>query len=134
MVPWYDTIKTLPPQYSTTTHRATSKKHRHHDLPHPPASSGFNFTGECNRRTLRNRYQSPQHGNAIFLCQTNFFFILLTIILCAADRCARGQKVCFLVNTCAFYSAVASNQHALTPSIRRYIFCRCLPRPHHVLA
>jgi hypothetical protein len=69
-----------------------------------------------------------------FLSETNFFCILLPIIPYAADRHAWGQKVCFLVNTCAFYSAVASNQHALTPAIRQYIFCRCRPRPHHVLA
>jgi len=48
---------------------------------------------------------------------------------------AHGDKrYVFFVNTCAFYSAVASNQRALTPAICRYIFCRCRPRPHHVLA
>ncbi len=31
----------------------TSKKQRHHDLPHPPASSGFTCKGECNCRTIR---------------------------------------------------------------------------------
>ena len=30
-----------------------------------------------------------------FLCETNYFFILLTIILCAAGRRARRQKVWF---------------------------------------
>ena len=43
----------------------------------------------------RDRSRSPQHGDAIFLRKTNCFFILLTIILCAADRRAGGQKVCF---------------------------------------
>ena len=87
--------------------------------PNPPAPSGFNFKGECNRCMSRDRARSPQHGDAIFRRETNFFFILFTIILYAADRRTRGQKVCFLVNTCAFYLAVASNQRALTPAIRR---------------
>ena len=39
-----------------------------------------------------------------------------------------------LVNTCAFFLAVASNQCALTPAIRRCIFCQCRLSPHHVLA
>ena len=39
-----------------TTHHNTHdlKKHRHYDLPPPPASSGFNFTGEWDCRTTRN--------------------------------------------------------------------------------
>ncbi len=36
-------------QHTTTTHRTTSKKQRHHDLPHPPTSRGFTCKGECNR-------------------------------------------------------------------------------------
>ena len=44
---------------------------------------------------LRDRSWSPQHGDAIFRRETNFFFILFTIILYAADRRAQGQKVCF---------------------------------------
>ena len=102
--------------------------------PNPPAPSGFNIKGECDRRMSRDRSRSPQHGDAIFRRETNFFFILFTIILYAADRRARGQKVCFLVNTCALYLAIALNQRALTPAIRGYIFCQCCPRPHHVLA
>ncbi len=34
-------------QHTTTTHRTTFKKQRHHDLPHPPASSGFTCKSEC---------------------------------------------------------------------------------------
>ena len=46
---------------------------------------------------------------------------------------AHGDKrYVFLVNTCAFYLAVASNQRALTPAIRRYIFCRDPPSPRRV--
>ncbi len=40
-------------QHTTTTHRTTSKEQRHHDLPHPPASSGFTCKGECDCRTIR---------------------------------------------------------------------------------
>ena len=85
----------MPRHHTQPQHRTTSKKHQHHDLPRSPASSGSNLTGECDRRTSHDRYRSPQHGDAIFLCETNFSFILLTIILYAADRRAWGQKVCF---------------------------------------
>jgi len=92
-------VSTLDYSRDTTrnhnTHRTTSGKHRHHDLPRPPASSGSNFTCECVRLTSRDRYRSPQHGDAMFLSETNFFYILLTIIPYAADRRAWGQKVCF---------------------------------------
>ena len=63
--------------------------------PRPPASSGFNFKGECDRRMSHDRPWSAQYGDAIFLRETNCFLILLSIILYAADRRARGQKVCF---------------------------------------
>jgi len=63
--------------------------------PNPPAPSGFIFKGECDRRMSRDRSQSPQHGDAIFIRETNCFFILLPIILCASAQRARGQKVSF---------------------------------------
>ena len=92
-------VSTLEYSRDTThnhnTNRTTSEKHRQHDLPRPPASSGSNLTGECIRHTSHDRDRSPQHDDAIFLRETNFSFILLTIILCAADRRAWGQKVCF---------------------------------------
>jgi hypothetical protein len=44
------------------------------------------------------------------------------------------KRYVFLLNTCAFFSAVASNQRALTIAICRYNFCRCRLSPHHVLA
>ena len=72
--------------YSRVTHthnhnRHASEKHRHHDLPRPPASSGSKFTGKCDRHTSRDRYRSPKHGDAIFLRENNVSFILLPIIL-----------------------------------------------------
>ena len=51
----------------------------------------------------RDRSRSPQHGDAIFLRETNCFFILLTIILQAADRRAWGQKVCFFSEYLCFF-------------------------------
>ena len=70
----------------------------------------------------------------LHLHETNCFFILLTIILYPADRRTLGQKVCFFSEYLCFFPAVASNQCALTPAIRQYIFHRCRPSPHHVLA
>ncbi len=83
--------------------------------PWSPPPAGF-------QRLQFNRWvRSPYVGRSIsiaatrrcnFLRETNVFFILLTIILYAADQRAWGQKVCFLVNTCAFYSSVARiNSH-----------------------
>jgi hypothetical protein len=69
-----------------------------------------------------------------------FFYMKLTVSLFywllfyAADRRALGQKVCFFSEYLCFFFAIASNQRALTPPIRRYIFRRCRPSPHHVLA
>ncbi len=87
----------------TQQHTHTSKKHRHHDLPCLLASSGFNFTGEWDCRTTRDGAWSAQHGDAIFLCETNLSFILFTIIQCAAAWRARGQKVSFWSDYLPFF-------------------------------
>ena len=42
---------------------------------------------------LRNRSQSTQHGDVIFIDKTNIFFILLTIILQVLGRRAHKLKV-----------------------------------------
>ena len=124
----YSTLeyRTLDTTHNHNTHRTTSKKHRHHDLPRPPASSGFNFTGECDRRMSRDRYRSPQHGDAIFSCKTNFCFILLTIILYAADRRARGQKVCFFSEYLCFLFGCCVESTRTDPSYPSIYF---LPMP-----
>ena len=58
----------------------------------------------------------------------SLFYNLLLFCMPLTD--AHGDKrYVFLVNTCVFYLAVASNQRALTPAIRRYIFCRDPPSP-----
>ena len=49
-----------------------TKKQRHHDLPCPPASSGFKFKGKCDRHTSRDCALPAQHGNAFFKCLTNY--------------------------------------------------------------
>ncbi len=67
--------------YTQPTQHHKKQKHRHHDLPRPLASSGFNFIGECDCRMLHDQSQSTQHGDVIFIGETNIFFILLTIIL-----------------------------------------------------
>jgi len=61
------------------------------------------------------------------------FSLLYLLLFCMPLTGTHGDKrYVFLVNTCAFYLAVASNQRALTPAIRRYIFCRNPPSPRRV--
>ena len=117
-------------QHSTTI----KQKHRHHDLPQPLASSGFNFIGECDRHMLRNRSQSMQRGDVIFIDETNIFFILLNIIWQVLDRRAHELKVSYFGDDLLFFLAVASKQSTLTVSIHWYFNCRCPPSPHHVSA
>ncbi len=76
-------------------HNTHTQKHRHHDLPRPTASSGFNFMGEGNCHILRDWSQSLQHGNVIFFDETYIFFILLTLILQVSDRRIPKLKVSF---------------------------------------
>jgi hypothetical protein len=78
--------------HTTNTTHTKTKKHQHHDLPCTPASSGFNFIGEWDCHVLHDQSQSPQHGDVIFIDETNIFFILLTIILQASDWCTRKLK------------------------------------------
>ncbi len=79
-----------------------------HKTPSPwspklPASSGSNFTGECNCRTSRNRSQSLQHGNVTFIDKTNCSVILFTIILQAASWHTCGKKVSFICYYSCFF-------------------------------
>ncbi len=99
-----------------------NKKHWHHDLPCPLASSGFNLIGECDHLILCDQSQSPQHGDVIFIDETNIFFILLTIILQASDQRACELNVSFISDYLFFFLAVASKQCALTPAICWYFF------------
>ena len=82
--------------HTHTTHKTKNNiQHRHHGPPKPPASNGTNFTGECNCGTSRNPSRSMQHGSVLFIDNTNFSFINLTIILCAAAQRAHWLKVSF---------------------------------------
>ncbi len=110
-----------------------NKKHQHYCPPRPSASSGFNFIGECNCRLLHDWSQSLQHGDVIFIDETNIFFILLTIILQASDRHARELKVSFWSDYLLFFLAVASRQCTLTSAVCWYFCCRCIPSSCHVL-
>ncbi len=103
-------------------------------LHNPPAPSGSNFTGECDRRTSRDRSRSSQSGDKIFIDETKKTFILFTTILCASAQRARGQKWVFEVMARAFFVAASSKRSVLTPATRRYSFCRDPSSPHCVLA
>jgi hypothetical protein len=104
--------------YTQPTQHHKKQKHQHHDLPQPLASSGFNFLGECDRCMLRNRSQSTQHGDVIFIDETNKFSILSAIILQVLDRPAHELKVSYFSAYLLFFLAVALKRRALTIFIR----------------
>ncbi len=112
--------------HNNTQHTTKNLKHRHHGPPKPPASSGSNFIGECNRRTSHNLSRSLQHGNVTFINKTNCSVIIFTIILQAMARRACGQKVSFICYYLCFFCATASEQCALTS----YPGIFYLPIPH----
>ncbi len=116
-----------------TTHNIKHKYH-HHGPPKLPASSGSNFTGECNPRTSRDWSQSSQHGNVTFIDKTNCSVILFTIILQAAARRVRRQKVSFICYFLCVFCATASEQHTLTSAIRWYFICQYTTSNSHVSA
>ncbi len=120
--------------YTEPTQHHKKQKHQHLDLPRLLASSGFEFIGECDCRMLRNWPLSMQHGNVIFIDETNIFFILLTIILQVLGRCTHELKVSYFSAYLLFFLAVASKQRALTVSIRQYFSRCCPPSPPHVSA
>jgi hypothetical protein len=112
--------------HNNTQHTAKNIKHRHHGPSKPPASSGSNFIGECNRCTLHNLSRSLQHGNVTFINKTNCSVILFTIILQSMAWRARGQKVSFICYYSCFFCATASEQCTLTS----YLGIFYLPMPH----
>jgi len=68
------------------------------------------------RRTIDINHRNT--AMQIFLRETNFSFILLTIFCIPLTGANGDKRYVFLVNTCAFYSSVALNQRTLTPAIR----------------
>ncbi len=120
--------------YTQLTQHHKKQKHRHHDLPRPLASGGFNFIGEFNHCMLCDWSQSMQHGDVIFINETNIFFIFLTIILQVLHRCTHKLKVGYFGDYLLFFLTIASKQCVLTVSIRQYFNHCCPPSPCHVLA
>ncbi len=120
--------------YTQPTQNHIKQKHRHHDLPRPLASSGFNFIDECDCRMLRNWSQSTQHSDVIFIDETNIFFILSTIILQVLDQHAHELKVSYFCADLLFFLANALKRCALTIYICQYFNRCCPPSPRHVSA
>ncbi len=120
--------------HNNTQHTTKDIKHHHHGPPKLPASSGSNFTGECDCRTSRDRSRSLQHDDVTFIDETNCSVNLCAIILQAAARHARGQKVSFISYYSFFFCATASEQRALTSAIRLYFICRYPTSNSHVSA
>jgi hypothetical protein len=107
-----------------TQHTTHKKKHCYHGPPKPPASSGSNFTGECDRCTLHDQYQSPQYGDVTFINKTNCSVILFTIILQAAAWRARGQKVSFYKLLVVLFLRNCIGTTALISAIWQYFICQ----------
>jgi hypothetical protein len=83
---------------------------------------------------LRGWSQSTQHGNVIFIDETNIFFILLTIILKVLDRHTQKLKVSYVSADLLFFIAIAMKRRALTVYIRQYFNRHCSPCLCHVSA
>ncbi len=121
-------------KYTQPTQHHNKQKHWHYDLPRPLTSSGFNFIGECDCRMFCNQSQSTQHGDLIFIDETNIFFILLNIILRVLDRHTHELKVSYFSDYLLFYLSHCI-ETTCTNHIYPSIFYRCCPpSPCHVLA
>ncbi len=110
----------------TTPHVEIRTKHRHHGPPNPLAPDGSNFTGECDRCTLRDRSRSSQSSDVTFIDETKSFILLTIIILCAAAHRARGQKVSFWSDGSCFFCHRCIKTARTDPSYSPIPF---LPRP-----
>ncbi len=119
--------------YTQPTQHTHKQKHPHHDLPYLPASSGLNFIGEWDCCLLCNQSWSLQQGNKKFIDETDIFFILLTLILQASDRCTCLLKLSFFSDYLFIFFAIILKQCTLTPAICWYFLCWCIPRFCHVL-
>jgi hypothetical protein len=116
-------------QHNTTKNKNTNSKFS--------PTAGFQrlyFIGECDCRVLQNWSQSTQHGNAIFIDETNIFFILLTIILQVLDWHTHKLKVSYFSDYLLFFLTNASKQCALTVFIHQYFNLHCPLSPGHVSA
>ena len=95
-------------------------------LHNPPAPSGSNFTGECDRRKSCDRSGSLRSGDVIFIDETKKTFILFTTILCASAQRARGQMVSFWSDGSCFFHRRFVKKMRTDPSYLPIFF---LPRP-----
>ncbi len=120
--------------HNNTQHTTKNIKHHHHIPPKPPASSGSNFSGECNCHTSCNWSWCLQHGDVTFINITNCSVILFSIILQVAAQHACGQKLSFIGYYLCFFCTTASEQLALTSAIRQYFICRYPTSTCHVSA
>jgi hypothetical protein len=86
--------------HNNTQHTAKNIKHCHHGPPKPPASSGSNFTGECNHRMMCNPSQSLQHGDVILIDKTNCSVYLPACCACWQNVSFISYYSCFFLRNC----------------------------------
>ncbi len=123
-------------QCTTTTHRTTSKKQRHNDLPHLPAFSGFTCKGECNCCTIHRVIAHDLRNTAMHFLNVKLIIPLFHwLFFCRLLTSAFVTKrLFFLVNTCSFFLGRCIGSMPTDPSYPPIFFCQCLPSIHHVLA
>jgi hypothetical protein len=91
--PTADTQETTASCTHNNTQNTTENiKHRHHIPPKPPASSGSNFTGECDWQSIT----IIETQQCSFIDDTNFSFIYFTIILICSSSARLLTKSEFL--------------------------------------
>ena len=81
-----------PPLEHTTTHNTTTKnsiKHCHHRPPKPPASNGFNFTGECDHHMCIAIDHDYRNTAMYFILTTlTFPFLFNCYSMCSGSACS----------------------------------------------
>ncbi len=127
------------PRTNRLLHTKQHTTHKKHITSSPWSSQAIGFQRlqfyrwVSNPRMLHYQSQSLQHGNVLYIDDTNFFFNYLTIILCAAAQCSHWLMVSFYRLYHAFFCATALKWCALTPAIRWYLIWQCCQRTHLVL-
>ena len=102
-LPYIHTVNTSHNPQPQHTAPATSKKHWHHDLPRPPASSSFNL--QVSAIAVRCAIDIDHRNIAM-----QFFYIKQTVSFYLIDYYSMpltgahwDKRYVFLVNTCAFF-------------------------------
>ncbi len=109
-------------------------KHCYHGPHNLPAPSDSNVTGECDRRTSRDRSRSSRSVDVIFIDETKKTFILFTTILCASAQHARRQKVSFWSDGSCFFRCRFIETTRTDPSYSPISFLQRPPSTCCVLA